>query len=119
MTHANRIYKTLPGATLAMQAAETIKIDEQQFWKSETTVYTLEDGSQLAFSGPEFYVVPGGRKGEMIVELMEAREGGVEMVWYGHPEQAEPIAIDEAIADIAQMDEDAFGDGEWGEYIAQ
>ena len=56
------------------------------------------------------------RKTELIAELMDAKERGVERVWYGHVEQAEPIRIDEAIRDIQAMDPDVMGDGTWGEW---
>jgi hypothetical protein len=117
MSHANTITAAFGNdPNLAIEAARTIGIiDEDQLWKSEATVYTLTDGSRIAFSGLEVREVVG-RKQEMLVELMFAKENGIKTVWYGNIENAEPVAIDDAIADITKMDEDAVGDGEWGEW---
>jgi hypothetical protein len=56
------------------------------------------------------------RKAEMLDEINAAKAAGTTQIWYGHEENAEPIDIDAAIADIEQMDEDAIGEGSWGEY---
>jgi len=53
------------------------------------------------------------RKTEMLFELMDAKARGIETVWYGNIENAEPVKIDDAIADITKMDEDAVGAGAW------
>jgi len=118
MSHANTITAAFGlNSNLALEAARRVGIiDEDQLWKSETTVLTLTDGSKIAFSGPDLWEV-AGRKQEMIVELMEAKERGITSVWYGNIENAEPVKIDDAIADITKMDEDSVGDGEWGEWM--
>jgi hypothetical protein len=56
------------------------------------------------------------RKTEMLFELMDAKERGIETVWYGNIENAEPIGIDDAIRDITKMDDEIIGEGTWGEY---
>jgi hypothetical protein len=117
MSHANTITAAFGlNPNLALEAARTIGIiDEDQLWKSEATVYTLSDGSRIAFSGSDVWEVVG-RKQEMLVELMFAKENGIETIWYGNIENASPVKIDDAIADITRMDEDAVGEGTWGEW---
>jgi len=57
------------------------------------------------------------KKTKMMIELMRASGQGVETVWYGHVEQAEPVEIYKAIRDIARMDDAMFQDGSsWGEW---
>jgi len=56
------------------------------------------------------------RKNEMIDEIKAAKATGTTHIWYGNVENAEPIPIDDAIADIDQMDEAVIGDGSWGNY---
>jgi len=118
MSHAHTISTAYDDSNLALEAARTIGIFyEDLLWGSDTTVVTLSDGSRIAFSESDVWEVVG-RKQEMIVELMEAKERGVSTIWYGNIENAEPVKIDDAIADITKMDEDLVGDGEWGEWDA-
>jgi len=57
------------------------------------------------------------KKTKLMIDLMRAQWHGVETVWYGHVEQAEPVEIYKAIRDIAQMDDELFRDGSsWGEW---
>ena len=116
MTRAQAIVMAAAGDyNRAYEAAEAIAVSKDQYWASETTVYTLPDDSRIALSGTDFWAV-SGPKHELLVELMEARECGTEQVWYGNVENASPFAIDEAITDIMRMDENAIGDGSWGEW---
>jgi len=57
-----------------------------------------------------------GRHAELLIEMMNAAEKGVARVWYGNIENAEPVPIREAVLDILQMDPDAIGEGDWGEW---
>lgn len=54
------------------------------------------------------------RKETMLAEIRQAKASGVKEIWYGNIENAEPIDIDDALTDIAQMDEDSIGEGNWG-----
>jgi len=56
------------------------------------------------------------RKASMLAELEIAEKRGVKRVWYGHIENAEPVKIHDAIADIERMDPDVIGEGTWGEW---
>ena len=56
------------------------------------------------------------RQREMLKGLLVAQESGITTVWYGNIENAEPVDIEEAINDIAKMDDDAIGDAIWGEW---
>jgi len=115
MSHANTISAAFGHDTaLAMKAASRLPAEVDQLCASETTVWTFEDGSKLAVSESDVWEVVGRRQ-EMILELMEARERGVNRVWYGHIENAEPVAIEDAIRDLRRMDD--FDTGDWGEYL--
>jgi len=112
MTQAERIYG-IKDINEASEAAYQAAVAEDQLWASETSVFIFDDGSRIAFSGLERWLIDN-RKSEMLIELQEAKEQGVCEVWYGQVENAEPIDIDDAIRDIEQMDPDAIGEGTWG-----
>ncbi len=102
-------------AVQAAEAARSTAIAEDQLWGSETSVFTFDDDSSIAFSGLERLLIDTP-KAKMLIELMGAKERGVKAVWYGHIENAEPVAIDDAIFDVLAMDEAMFSGGSaWGE----
>lgn len=59
---------TIAAAALTMTAAEAmefaaaVRAEADQFWDTETTVYTFGDGSQLAVSSHDVYL-PGTENG--------------------------------------------------------
>lgn len=115
MTRAEAIVMAAAGDyDLTHEIAESVAVRADQYWASETTVYTLPDDSRVFLSGPDFWTYGIGRKQEMLVELMEAREYGATRVWYGNVENAEPVDIADAIVDIMQMED--VGAGSWGEW---
>lgn len=114
MTQAEAIIY-IKDAVQALEAARSTAIAEDQYWASETSVFVFDDGSSIAFSGLERLLI-NTPKAKMLIGLMGAKERGVKTVWYGHIENAEPVAIDEAIFDVIAMDEGAFGDSSWGEW---
>ncbi|NTU67981.1 MAG: hypothetical protein HGB02_03770 [Chlorobiaceae bacterium] len=114
MTQAEKIME-IADLNEAAESACAHAIAENQLWKSETSVFVFDDNSQVAFSGNERWIIET-RKDSMLIELMEAKERGVDSVWYGNVENAEPIGIDEAILDIRKIDNDAIGEGDWGEW---
>ncbi len=102
MTQAEAIMY-IEDAVQAIETAISTAVAEDQLWESETSVFVFDDNSRIAFTCGDKRLIDT-RKEEVLIELMEAKEQGVERVWYGHVEQAEPIQIDEAIRDITAMD---------------
>ncbi len=100
MTQAEAIMY-IEDAVQAAEAAMSTAIAEDQFWASETSVFTFDDNSRIGFSGAERWLI-NTRKMAMLADLMDAKERGVERVWYGS------IQIDEAIRDITAMDRTQF-----------
>lgn len=54
------------------------------------------------------------RKTEMLIEIKSSANQGTEFIWYGNVENAEPVPICDAVADIEVMDEGVIGEGTWG-----
>jgi hypothetical protein len=52
---------------------------------------------------------------EMLSELIDAQERGVKFVTYGDGDLGVPVTIEDAIDDVAQMDDDMIGNGFWQE----
>lgn len=50
---------------------------------------------------------------EMVQELQAAKADGVAFVSYGDGDLGVPIPIDDAIADISQMEDHQIGAGTW------
>ena len=112
MNHAEKIME-IADISEAVESSCTHAIAVDQLWKSETSVFVFDDNSRVAFSCNDRWIIETG-KDAMIIDLMEAKERGVERVWYGNVENAEPIGIDEAILDIRKMDADAIIEWTWG-----
>jgi len=57
LTIAETIKAECKNSSDAMDHAAELEADADQDWNNETATFTFEDGSKLAASGPEFWVV--------------------------------------------------------------
>lgn len=111
--------------TTAVEAARVHRIMRQELIFNPalcTAEYIVKSGDAPAIDGVDEYNgaglfaqifrTPVALIDTMLAEIRQAKADGVERVWYGNVENA--VDIDDAIADIEQLNENAVTTGDWG-----